>query len=292
MSDASGGQGWWRATNGKWYPPEMHPTYVQRDTAPPTASVAPGARDTSGLLPGLDEELAVYRDRAPGWYRDSTNPDNARYWDGTNLSEERRAIAAPSTRANAQEPGGRLVSKERGPDMRLSFEPPPSPRVSARPPTSRTAMRASRTLRQRRVIAGGVLVVALVVVAAAALFLVNSFSNSTNTVTGTVDVVSQGTFALGRAGTGPCDVPPTDGGEKDGEKITVINTIGKALGTGTFSNSVVTPDGRGCRFSFTVRSVPSSSSSYSVTFGDRMGTVYSLSAMEAANWTMAVSVTP
>jgi hypothetical protein len=120
----------------------------------------------------------------------------------------------------------------------------------------------------------------------------NTISSSTNTIRGTVDVISLGTFALGRAGTGPCDIPPTDGGERDGEKITVVNTIGRALGTGTLSKSVVTPDGRGCRFSFTVRSVPTSSSFYSVTFGDRMGTVYSHSAMESAHWTMAVSVTP
>lgn len=136
------------------------------------------------------------------------------------------------------------------------------------------------------------MVVILAVVGAAVLFLVDNSSTSTNTIRGTVDVVSLGTFGLGRAGGGPCDVPPTDGGERDGEKITVVNTMGKALGTGTLSNSIVTPDGRGCRFSFTVRSVPTSSSFYSVTFGNRMGTVYSLSAMEAAKWTMAVSVTP
>ena len=27
MSDVSQGPGWWHATDGKWYPPERHPTY-------------------------------------------------------------------------------------------------------------------------------------------------------------------------------------------------------------------------------------------------------------------------
>lgn len=35
MSDTSQGEGWWRASDGKWYPPESHPDYV-----PPAAPVA------------------------------------------------------------------------------------------------------------------------------------------------------------------------------------------------------------------------------------------------------------
>lgn len=38
MSDTSQGEGWWRASDGKWYPPESHPDYV-----PPAAPTPPPA---------------------------------------------------------------------------------------------------------------------------------------------------------------------------------------------------------------------------------------------------------
>jgi hypothetical protein len=37
MSDVSQGQGWWIASDGKWYPPELHPS-VQPPTAPASAA--------------------------------------------------------------------------------------------------------------------------------------------------------------------------------------------------------------------------------------------------------------
>ncbi len=42
MSDVSQGQGWWIASDGKWYPPELHPSV----RAQPEAAVAPGAATT------------------------------------------------------------------------------------------------------------------------------------------------------------------------------------------------------------------------------------------------------
>ena len=36
MSDVSHGPGWWEATDGKWYPPEMHPNYVAPVAPTPT----------------------------------------------------------------------------------------------------------------------------------------------------------------------------------------------------------------------------------------------------------------
>jgi hypothetical protein len=37
MSDVSQGPGWWRASDGRWYPPEQHPDYVPPPPAPPPA---------------------------------------------------------------------------------------------------------------------------------------------------------------------------------------------------------------------------------------------------------------
>jgi hypothetical protein len=41
MSDKSEGPGWWIASDGKWYPPELHPSV--RDASPAQASTPPNA---------------------------------------------------------------------------------------------------------------------------------------------------------------------------------------------------------------------------------------------------------
>ena len=41
MSDGPLGEGWWRAVDGKWYPPERHPDYVAKN-APPPPDESPG----------------------------------------------------------------------------------------------------------------------------------------------------------------------------------------------------------------------------------------------------------
>ena len=38
MSDTSQGPGWWQASDGKWYAPEIHPDYV-RPQPPITSSI-------------------------------------------------------------------------------------------------------------------------------------------------------------------------------------------------------------------------------------------------------------
>jgi hypothetical protein len=45
MSDTSQGDGWWKASDDKWYPPETHPEYVP----PPPTSSEP-TRSKSGLI--------------------------------------------------------------------------------------------------------------------------------------------------------------------------------------------------------------------------------------------------
>lgn len=37
MSDLYGGEGWWLAPDGKWYPPEQHPNYQPPPSPPPPA---------------------------------------------------------------------------------------------------------------------------------------------------------------------------------------------------------------------------------------------------------------
>lgn len=42
MSDAAQGPGWWQASDGRWYPPEQHPSY--RSQPPPAPAPAPAAK--------------------------------------------------------------------------------------------------------------------------------------------------------------------------------------------------------------------------------------------------------
>lgn len=48
MSDSSQGQGWWQANDGKWYPPELHPS-VQ---PPPPTGIPSQPQSFAGAGPG------------------------------------------------------------------------------------------------------------------------------------------------------------------------------------------------------------------------------------------------
>ncbi len=64
MSDTSQGPGWWIASDGKWYPPETHPSYMPGALAAgavdtesvPAAEGALGATAATEATPSLDEE--------------------------------------------------------------------------------------------------------------------------------------------------------------------------------------------------------------------------------------------
>lgn len=53
MSDRPQGEGWWLASDGKWYPPESRP-------APPPAPVPPWAPPAARLSPGLHTSVRVF----------------------------------------------------------------------------------------------------------------------------------------------------------------------------------------------------------------------------------------
>lgn len=60
MSDTSQGEGWWMASDGKWYPPESHPAYRLPPPPPPPPPPAPPAgpmmyappEASAGVAPG------------------------------------------------------------------------------------------------------------------------------------------------------------------------------------------------------------------------------------------------
>lgn len=65
MSDTAQGDGWWQASDGKWYPPEQHPDYKPPppppDAPPPPTQTAAG--DSVDESKGLFGKLADANDR-------------------------------------------------------------------------------------------------------------------------------------------------------------------------------------------------------------------------------------
>ncbi len=60
MSDTSQGPGWWRASDGKWYPPDTHPQYQPPE--PPKAPPGP-------IAPFLPEQPSIFRRAWEGYRR-------------------------------------------------------------------------------------------------------------------------------------------------------------------------------------------------------------------------------
>jgi Domain of unknown function (DUF4190) len=56
MSNTQQGAGWWQASDGKWYAPELHPNYVAATTPP-----------TSGAAPPAEVPAPVYSAPRPGY---------------------------------------------------------------------------------------------------------------------------------------------------------------------------------------------------------------------------------
>ena len=60
MSDMNQGEGWWQASDGKWYPPESHPDYLASPPGPVPAANPPGRPSELTLRPSpLDKEAAM-----------------------------------------------------------------------------------------------------------------------------------------------------------------------------------------------------------------------------------------
>jgi hypothetical protein len=60
MSDKAEGPGWWIASDGKWYPPELHPT-------PPEESKGPKPESAPAPAPAPQQTKGVVNPSAPRW---------------------------------------------------------------------------------------------------------------------------------------------------------------------------------------------------------------------------------
>jgi hypothetical protein len=58
MADEPQGPGWWQASDGKWYPPELHPSAQQALPAEPAAPVDPTVAQPAEAVPPVDPTVA------------------------------------------------------------------------------------------------------------------------------------------------------------------------------------------------------------------------------------------
>ncbi len=65
MSETQQGAGWWQASDGKWYAPELHPNYVAPTASSPTEDVSPTAGPGAKEAP---EAVAPGASAPPGGY--------------------------------------------------------------------------------------------------------------------------------------------------------------------------------------------------------------------------------
>lgn len=63
MSDTAQAAGWWLASDGKWYPPELHPSYVPPPSPPATVGHGdlpmPMPDDVNGQLLEITTALRI-----------------------------------------------------------------------------------------------------------------------------------------------------------------------------------------------------------------------------------------
>jgi RDD family/Protein of unknown function (DUF2510) len=101
MSDTSQGQGWWLASDGKWYPPETAPAAA----VPVTPAGSPTQAMASGNTPSTEQSTQPPQPTVPqGWYVDPHNPTGQRFWNGTSWTEQTQVMAAtvpPPTPGNS-----------------------------------------------------------------------------------------------------------------------------------------------------------------------------------------------
>jgi hypothetical protein len=93
MSDVSRGPGWWLASDGKWYAPELHPNYQSSPTSPDeqesgrgpdadgAAAPAPEADEHQALQPARDVRAGEASVPARAWAADAPQGDG--WWQGT-----------------------------------------------------------------------------------------------------------------------------------------------------------------------------------------------------------------
>ncbi len=138
MSDGSPQPGWWQASDGKWYPPETHPSRRATEPSPPTqpASVSQPVVPTAPVAPVPPPAPSAEPAASPaGWWQAS---------DGNWYPPEQRPAATPPVAAQpvVPPPAPRVADQTTSfdpqsvPPEPSAFTPPVTPATPATPPTA------------------------------------------------------------------------------------------------------------------------------------------------------------
>jgi len=117
MSDKSEGPGWWIASDGKWYPPELHPSV--RDNSPPEGPAKEPAVAGEGSAPRrwqgqADKEVHVgpqFPDLFQKAMQGSHLADNVSVkWDGDERRQESRPTVGTARTVSGSRSGSTPVT--------------------------------------------------------------------------------------------------------------------------------------------------------------------------------------
>ena len=146
MSDTSQGPGWWLASDGKWYPPELWTgppdgavrRRPDRDPTPSASTCVPAALSGNRLRPPVPARPPL-RHAAPLLARGPRRHRAARPYPGyrLRLRRGRRPTAVPAHRQEDERPGHRRRSSAAAPGSSSSC-PPSSASSSASSPARRS----------------------------------------------------------------------------------------------------------------------------------------------------------
>lgn len=112
---------------------------------------------------------------------------------------------------------------------------------------------------------------------------------ATHTITG---IIRLGVKHMGAGSMATNDFCAGTGGYSDlrtGLAVAVFNNTGDQIALGKVDKADINPEALACDFSFTIANVPDSDM-YSFKFGHRGAPAYSKADLEAANWTLTLSI--
>ncbi len=76
MSDVAQGPGWWIASDGKWYPPEQHPSVRAKEPVTAQSAAGTSARPGAGTGRGLTTSGPKFQNMFQAALRDSPVADS------------------------------------------------------------------------------------------------------------------------------------------------------------------------------------------------------------------------
>ncbi len=148
MSDTSQGEGWWVATDGKWYAPELHPNYVApvAPTPDPSATMieqtpSGNVQDFSQGPPATAHQVAPQQ-HPPGQQPHPQQPHVQQQYQQPQAAQPQYAAAPPATSAQQVPHQQAQYQQPNGPELLNTTTAPGAP-----PATSETSVQRGKGAR-------------------------------------------------------------------------------------------------------------------------------------------------